>query len=1521
MSNFLKDLLDPNSKIMAACFSCRTSQAKSKAKRALQPSDLNLRPLKRIRQPVRALTGLDMVGSHPLTPLAPLLPSPLRLLPSPPLIPITPILPSFIPDDQWQLIQDFNKAMADEQMETCQRCRERWFSMRLRAGICHSCSLRDKAGCSPFLMSVENNMDPGDILAHLPVLTQIEEMIIARSHVQMMVHRVRGHQYHYSGHCVSFMQNIIRTVDILPNLPSELDIIILRPSDQIVTADVRYQRQYRTDFRVRRSAVLTWLRFLKRNHQDYAYITISDQRIDQLPVDADVSNLIQTVIDDTDVLTDVPAATDDISPPNSQSMVPDLNTDLTEREIILNGLTTTREPDGLFPDGLPAPVIRNTPLDEAAGADRLFAMAFPTLYPTGKADFNEPRIRKVSLKEYARHLLCFTDGRFGRHPRWRFLVFNILMRRKAGASARFYVSKVPDMKGLTREELAELLQKTDTILPTIVRQGSSLIGTRPYWKNRSNTLMAQARFLCPTTAPVFITFSAADMQWQDLHRHFPGYQEAVTADETARKLWIWNMVQQQPHIIANYLTLRFQNFLTHVLKPLFNLTDFWYRSEWQARGSGHFHCLFWIPDAPQLGPKTPEELAAFALYWGFRITAVNPDLYRLPDVRNPASLKPADVTNSSDLFAALANRLQRHSQCSVAYCLRSKPGSLAPPRCRFFFPRPLFNEAVITTDITQKDPLFSPARNSTLMNQCTPVITFGWLANTDVQPPLTMRAVLSYLGKYVSKPEKASVSYVELQNQILPYLNDRVPLLSFVSRMLNKLIGERDWSAQEVSHILLNLPVQKASRDTITLDCRPEEAQDSLVVLESGDVTAQQSVLQRYKSRLTDVIEARRTAVTGLTLFECLRAWDYRTWKHRPRAQQRVINYFPRYPSDPSATTFTDYCRVKLMLHHPFTVAADLLMVDGQLYESSIQAFQACTDLHSHPPDFYTDPEDDNPDEDEDSDIEPDLEEDEYPLDDFENFARRLPGQDLEQVINTDLGDRILDRQYDWTAHIGSYNTRMEDWEQFKAINPTLQIVTVDPSPDSLNTEQRKLYDVVVNSYLEELQTGIPSQQLLLNVDGVAGSGKTFTLLKICSRISSLAATAKKNDPIFRAAPTGVAAFNIIGKTLHSLLRLPVKGKTAHLTSGALQSLQSVFQDCRFLIIDEKSMIDLKVFSLINSRLRAIFPDNPLPFGGINILLCGDFYQLPPVGGKPLYSYVNQHPEAVNGHALYQLFNHTVRLTQVMRQQGEDERAVSFRLALSELRIQTLSKPSWELLCTRVVNNLSPAEVAGFDNALRLYFTNLEVMEHNLARLTALKRPVKKLMAKHTGQKAIRATEDEADNLATELFICIGARIILTTNLWTEYGLVNGSMGMVTDLSWSVGQRPSISLPACILIKFDTYTGPDFPNYTPGIIPVFPIKRLFDYKGVSCSRMQYPLRLAYAITVHKSQGLTLSQVVLNLRQREHSIGLSYVAVSRVKSIDGLLFEVSFDLEQFTAKESSVTTDRELDHRVRGLQLL
>jgi hypothetical protein len=169
------------------------------------------------------------------------------------------------------------------------------------------------------------------------------------------------------------------------------------------------------------------------------------------------------------------------------------------------------------------------------------------------------------------------------------------------------------------------------------------------------------------------------------------------------------------------------------------------------------------------------------------ITAWNADELRRPNVRNPISLAHANVTNTADQFVAFLNRLQVHSTCRVPYCLQPKRGSKAPPSCRIFFPRPLFPDPVVTQEINHKGWLLSPARNQANLNQCTPLLTVGWMANTDIQPPTSFHAVLSYIDKYVSKLEKSSAP-VRRRCRTLPRTDTRGSSSCYGSILLNYLL-------------------------------------------------------------------------------------------------------------------------------------------------------------------------------------------------------------------------------------------------------------------------------------------------------------------------------------------------------------------------------------------------------------------------------------------------------------------------------------------------------------------------------------------------------------------------------------------------------------------------------------------------------------------------------------------------------------------------------------------------------------
>jgi ATP-dependent DNA helicase PIF1 len=182
-------------------------------------------------------------------------------------------------------------------------------------------------------------------------------------------------------------------------------------------------------------------------------------------------------------------------------------------------------------------------------------------------------------------------------------------------------------------------------------------------------------------------------------------------------------------------------------------------------------------------------------------------------------------------------------------------------------------------------------------------------------------------------------------------------------------------------------------------------------------------------------------------------------------------------------------------------------------------------------------------------------------------------------------------------------------------------------------------------------------------------------------------------------------------------------------------------------------------------------------------------------------------------------------------------------------------------------------------------------------QLRSLNVPVAKILAVHTGgNEAKKADSDIAHGLEAKLLLARGARVMLTSNLWTEAGLVNGAIGTVQDILFGEDQGPP-SLPVVVFVSFDNYEGPAITSLEgTKVVPIAPIRRTWEGKSGICSRLQIPIRLAWAITVHKSQGLTLQKAVIDLGSKEFTAGLSFVAVSRVRSIGDLLFK-PFDFER------------------------
>jgi ATP-dependent DNA helicase PIF1 len=455
-------------------------------------------------------------------------------------------------------------------------------------------------------------------------------MLIARVSLHIQVKRVRGLQYRYSGHTVCFMQNTIRMVTKLPLLPTQLNLVLLKPRNH--NQNPHLQSRYAEDFRVRKNHIIAWLRFLKEHHPGYVDIELDEEALSALPCDSDISDNVTALEDpepSTETAEPIPEGEE---APEISAVVPNLAPLQSERDLLADQIEGLRT-------HLTMPSVRSTPINNFGSHERLFSIAFPTLFPKGEADYAAPRYRSVTLSAWAAHLMRYHDRRFATHPQFRYVVFNQILREQAFRASKWLVANDSDSRNLTLEELQEALDASDdsALLRKIVRQGSSIHGTRPFWNQKRHELMAIARSL--PSQSLFTTFSAADHQWHDLQRHMPQYDEylAATSDHERARI-VRNNIQNQPHIAAYYFHRRVQLFLKHVLLKKFPSDDYWYRYEWQGRGSSHTHGFLWVNIAPIADMSSAESRVAFVNFWKNYITAFNPDIQRRPDARHPSAL-------------------------------------------------------------------------------------------------------------------------------------------------------------------------------------------------------------------------------------------------------------------------------------------------------------------------------------------------------------------------------------------------------------------------------------------------------------------------------------------------------------------------------------------------------------------------------------------------------------------------------------------------------------------------------------------------------------------------------------------------------------------------------------------------------------------------------------------------------------------------------------------------------------------
>ncbi|KAF5323736.1 hypothetical protein D9619_012994 [Psilocybe cf. subviscida] len=535
-----------------------------------------------------------------------------------------------------------------------------------------------------------------------------------------------------------------------------------------------------------------------------------------------------------------------------------------------------------------------------------------------------------------------------------------------------------------------------------------------------------------------------------------------------------------------------------------------------------------------------------------------------------------------------------------------------------------------------------------------------------------------------------------------------------------------------------------------------------------------------------------------------------------------------------------------------------------------------------------------------------------------QKIKRRRPEADIPETHVTDASNRIqvvVEPQVEiMTIDLeNQLRRRFPSRSGGKNVADIVQNVIEKMNLES-NCEQLKAFKLVA----DHLVSG-NIEQLLMYVSGVGGTGKSHVIKSIVELFSSLGI----RNQLLLGAPTGIAAVLIGGQTLHSLAFVGPRRK-----GGNLEHLTSMWKDVRYLIVDEVSMIGARFLSELSNRIREAKYHHPdscsMPFGGVNVIFMGDFGQLKPPAQTALYSHrITEHMSfktascidgisAMNGVLLWRQIKKVVQLVKNHRQAGDPDYAeflsrIRLGICVPDPRIAAgvASRNDWNYLLDRVLSKLDQATLQKFDDAPIIVGTkvtrdilNAKRICYDAARLrksvnlyhsvdTMDRVPVRIGLRNRLWNIPSSSNNDAFGRLP----LFNGMKVMVTENIAFFHGVVNGSEGVVQSVYHNEDSDGNmVAVVAYVLIPG---CGMHLPHLEKDVVPIFPVATRINFtikvsnhatvKGFT--RKQLPLVPAYAYTDFKSQGRTLTNVIVDLYTAKGQ-GV-YVMLSRVKSISGL----------------------------------
>ncbi len=387
---------------------------------------------------------------------------------------------------------------------------------------------------------------------------------------------------------------------------------------------------------------------------------------------------------------------------------------------------------------------------------------------------------------------------------------------------------------------------------------------------------------------------------------------------------------------------------------------------------------------------------------------------------------------------------------------------------------------------------------------------------------------------------------------------------------------------------------------------------------------------------------------------------------------------------------------------------------------------------------------------------------------------------------------------------------------------------------------------------------------------GKAGCGKSY-LIRYLREL---------NNGVKVCATTGIAAYNISGQTIHSFLGIGLGKQPVHTLVTRIRKNKNVLENILhtdILIIDEVSMLSAELFEKIDELLKTIRNNHLKPFGGMQMILSGDLFQLLPV-------FTEQDTDKrliIESELFNEYFKDSTFMLTTNFRQNDDK---TFSELLDRIRLGQHTKEDTDIL-KGYVSNSNEKKI------IHLVPTNRMADSINKIEMEKLKTQQKvfktkfqtKVSKRYFGDKKIYEYELEKQFKSRNIFeltLKVGARVMLLRNIDVEAGLVNGSLGTIKSIESD-----------CVLTMFDSG------------IECYVTEEEWELgdKYLSTKAKQIPLTLAYAITIHKCQSLTLESARMDLGNcfADHMV---YVALSRLRNLEGLQLQ-SFNPYKITINET------------------